>query len=105
MNATGHDLVTYPHSAGYADGDTSKKAAEKVDAKTLQRMVLNFMKGFEPMSADECAAFMHKSVLSIRPRFTELAKQGLIVDTGQRRRNASGRMAKVMAVTPEGRMQ
>jgi len=41
---------------------------------------------------------MGKSNLSIRPRITELVLQGRIFDTGERRRNASGKSAIVWRV-------
>ena len=43
--------------------------------------------------ADEAATFLGESVLSIRPRFSELATMGEIEDSGTRRKNASGRNA------------
>ena len=46
-------------------------------------------------TADEVAAQLGESVLAIRPRVTELAKDGRIADTGERRKNASGRKAIV----------
>mgnify|MGYP000322982922 CR=1 FL=1 len=51
---------------------------------------------FAGLTADECAAVLGESVLSIRPRFSELLGAGLIRETGQRRRNASGKMADVL---------
>ena len=45
--------------------------------------------------ADEAAAVTGESVLSIRPRVTELVKKDLVFDSGQRRPNVSGRKAIV----------
>jgi predicted ArsR family transcriptional regulator len=47
------------------------------------------------MTADECADTIGMSVLSIRPRFTELHRRGAIEETGELRHNRSGRRAKV----------
>lgn len=41
-------------------------------------------------TADEVASLLSLSVLSVRPRITELRNAGLIEKTGQRRKNASG---------------
>jgi predicted ArsR family transcriptional regulator len=48
-----------------------------------------------PRSADQVASMINESILSIRPRMTELVAAGKIVDSGDRRKNASGRNAKV----------
>jgi len=50
------------------------------------------------LTADETAALMDKTVLAIRPRFAELHKDGVIRDTGERRRNESGKSAVVWAL-------
>ena len=94
-----HDLFSYPQQAGYTEPDTSKKAAETIDAGTLRAIVLDAIERCWPMTADECAGRLGMSILSIRPRFTELKAMGLIHDTGLRHRNQSGRMAKVMELT------
>ncbi len=48
------------------------------------------------LTADQVAARLGESVLSIRPRITELKKTNRIADTGRRRKNHSGRAAAVM---------
>jgi hypothetical protein len=58
--------------------------------------------GAGPLTADEAAAKLGESVLSIRPRISELRARGLIAPTGERRRNASGMRAMVWGVV-EGR--
>lgn len=47
------------------------------------------------MTSDEAAEAIGETVLAVRPRFTELLALGQIKDSGQRRRNASTRTAKV----------
>jgi predicted ArsR family transcriptional regulator len=94
-----HDLFSYPHQAGYTEPDTSKKAAESIDAGTLRAVVLDAIERCGAMTADECAHRLGMNILSVRPRFTELKALGLIHDTGLRRRNWSTRMAKVMDLT------
>lgn len=93
------DLLTYPNAPGFKQAGTSKAAAEsmKPSAATLRAEVYEFMRGLsDGLTADECAEYMGgASVLSIRPRFSELRAMGLIVDTGWRRLNKSGRRAVV----------
>lgn len=86
----------YPHAPAFRAGsDTSFAAAESVDAKTLQRLVLTELrKG--PGTPDEIAERLRIDKLSIRPRCSELKALGRVVDTGDRRRNANGKSAAVL---------
>jgi len=88
--------MTYPYQPGHTDHDTSKAASDSMESPAilLRDECLNALM-FQSMTADEAAVFLGKSILSIRPRFTELFNIGLIRDTGGRRKNASGRFAKV----------
>jgi hypothetical protein len=92
----------YPVSPGFKDGDTSRKAATSVKdrASLLRDRCFGRVRlaGAAGLTADECADQVGESILSIRPRFTELKALGRIADSGQRRRNESGRNAKVWVV-------
>lgn len=93
---------TYPHRPGFKQGTTSRQAAERVsDAAGLRARVLVEIVA-SPGTADEIAARLGKSVLSIRPRVTELFKLGKIETAPHpsgigplSRPNASGRSALV----------
>lgn len=93
----------YPNAPGYRRRDTSKAAAEAITprAGNLREHVLAQIKA-KPGTADEVAARLGKTELAIRPRLTELTKQtpAKIVDTGERRFNASGRPAIVWRAAP-----
>ncbi len=52
----------------------------------------------EGATADEVAYALKYSILTVRPRVSELYKLGLIVDSGLRRKNASGKNAIVWIV-------
>lgn len=95
-------LDLYPESPGFRDTDTSKAAAEemKPTAATLRNACLLELGWFGPKTADECAAWLEESPLSIRPRFSELKRLGKIEDAGERRRNASGKSAIVWRAKP-----
>jgi predicted XRE-type DNA-binding protein len=86
----------YPQSPGWKRRDTSEQAAEdiKPSAETLRNQVYQLLK-LRTMSADECAELMEVDKLSIRPRFSELAKMNKIEDTGKRTLNRSGKKAIV----------
>ena len=89
---------TYPHAAGWKARETSRAAAERITAGTLRAMVLICFNYSGPMTADECAAKLETSILSIRPRCTELSRLGRLVDSGERRLNASGKNAIVWRI-------
>ena len=81
----------YPHAPGFQARATSARAAqaEERNAGLLREQCLMLCQQHD-LTADECADMLRKSVLSIRPRFSELAKQGEILDSGKRRKNSSG---------------
>ena len=89
----------YPNSPGYKAQDTSKEAAETVkpNAGHVRYKILHELIG-NPMTADECAEALKLPILYIRPRFSELTKQGYIRDTGHRRANESGKSAIVWEI-------
>lgn len=79
--------------------DTSAEAAEAMRgrADSLRSACLSEVvkAGDSELTADECAALIDESVLAVRPRFTELRAMRKIVNSGQRRKNGSGRNAVV----------
>lgn len=85
---------------GYKRMDTAHDAAERAAprAKRYHSEILAALKSNGPMTADETAEKLDASVLSIRPRFTELFESRLIIDTGERRFNQSGRRAAAWAL-------
>lgn len=93
------DLFDYPHAPGFKDRDTAKAAAESMagTAPLLRQRCLEAL--HTPATADEVAARLGISILSVRPRMTELLRMEKIEETGERRANASGRSAKVWRAT------
>lgn len=89
----------YPNVPGAKTGDTSREAAEAMQPRAgfLRAQVLDCLRMCS-MTADECARMLNESVLSIRPRFSELRALGLIADTGDRIPNDSGRNAIVWCI-------
>lgn len=88
--------VSYPESPGYKTGGTSQDAAEEIAdrAETLREQIKDRLR-VKASTTDEMALHLGESILSIRPRFSELRAVGDIAWTGDRRKNASGKMAKV----------
>lgn len=80
------------------DPDTSKKAAEKVDSATLERMVYEVIARHPNgcISDDVIRALPGYGVQTLSPRYAPLLKKGFIVDTGERRVAKSGVKQRVM---------
>jgi len=84
----------YPDTPGHRRRDTSKRAAESVKAKAppMREIVLQVLRaagpgGLTPEEIRGKASIMTRrklNILQIRPRVTELARNGLIEDTGRR---------------------
>lgn len=90
----------YPRAPGFKARDTSAEAAAEVKPKAplLRNLCLDLLIASTGLTADEVAGRAGFSVLSIRPRLTELSALGLIIDSGERRRNASGKRAIVWKI-------
>lgn len=87
----------YPGTrAGFKKEGTSQLAAESVEPflNHLQRLVLKQIEG-RNLTADEVAGQLGLSILTVRPRLSELSKLGKIAETDERRPNQSGRLASV----------
>jgi len=91
----------YPDHAGYKAAGTSQDAANAIEgsgqASRLRSAVLGFY-GRQQGTADECAASLGESILSIRPRCSELLTQGKLYRTGERRKSSEGRAQAVLAL-------
>lgn len=88
----------YPELPGAKTGGASQAAADSMirTAGKLRRKVVEALQQFPlGMTTDECAAYIGVSILAIRPRFSELNRDGQIVGTQERRLNGSGRAATV----------
>ena len=88
----------YPSAPGFKKYGTSAEAAERISAEagTLRAKVLAIFRDGHELTADQVAEMLGKSVLSIRPRLSELVAVHLIEPTGRRRLNVSGMSADVM---------
>lgn len=90
----------YPSEPGFkGDADTGREAAEAMQSHCgrLQRMALAHIRGAAAngYTADELAAAMGMDRWAVQPRTSELKAKGLIVDSGMRRRNVTGKRAVV----------
>ncbi len=94
----------YPDRAGFTEPTTSKEAAEKVESRgragAMRERLLTFFRGGGRGTVHEIAASFKEPVASIQPRFSELRAQGLIVPSGERRKNATNASAHVWMIKP-----
>lgn len=92
---------------GHRGIDTSVEAARALRDRLgpLQTRARAAIRDAGPagLTADELAARLGLPRATIQPRTTELKRRGLIADSGQRRRNASGRRAIVWIAEEPGR--
>lgn len=95
--------LTYPDAPGFKVSGPSEQAATSIAgvARTLRDRVLwTIAAAPHGLTADEVAARLHKSILSVRPRVSELRRQGEIRQTSKRGKNESGMSASVWIVAP-----
>jgi transposase len=88
----------YPDQPGFKAPGPSEQAAQAIcsTAKKLRDQVLKIIaEAPAGLSADAVADRLGKSVLSVRPRVSELRRLGEIQPTTQRVKNQSGMSATV----------
>ena len=92
--------MPYHETIGYQQTETSFNAAVRVavNARNVRDRVAAVLAERGPMTADEIAAVLGLSILTVRPRVTDLNKAGRIEDTGARRQTGSGNAAIVWRV-------
>lgn len=87
-------LATYPQHPGSKTNGPSQEAASRIAPKApnLRDQAVAIFKQHHRLglTADEMAFLLNVSILSIRPRFSELVRLGLIEDSGERRKNEFG---------------
>lgn len=99
---------SYPHNPGYKGQLTSKEAAEnKKSTKaqdTLNVIAALDVAGPDGLTADEVALIygFDRQYTKFRPRFSELAKLGLIEPTGEKRDSYVGQPMMVYRLVRNG---
>jgi predicted ArsR family transcriptional regulator len=96
--------LIYPDATGFKVSGPSEQAAEAMGSTANKRRaaVLAQLAQYPAgATADEIAKDMNLSVLSVRPRVSELKRMGKIKETGGRRKNESGMSATVWRIAPQ----
>lgn len=101
------DLFAYPHQPGARDRDTSRAAASHIApaAASLRDQVLGVFERSNGLTPDEAAGKLGLTSFTVRPRCTELLRLGQLRDSGERRKNRSGRSAAVLVAVYPARLQ
>ena len=101
----GDSLAVYPESPGYKAPGTSQQAARRMAPLVagLRAKVLRSLREDGSGTPDEIAERLGLSILSVRPRFSELNRLGLIEQTNERRTNDSGHRADVWRIADHDR--
>ena len=97
------DRLNYPDVPGFKVAGPSQEAAQAVAAvaKTLRDQVRTTIASApQGLTADEVAGKLNRSILSVRPRVSELHRQGEIRRTSIRGKNDSGMSASVWTLAP-----
>jgi hypothetical protein len=95
------ELLVYPDAPGFKAPGPSEEAAKAITGKAnrMRAAVLSKIAQCPAgATADEIAHELGLSVLSIRPRVSELNRSGEIRQTGARRKNESGMAATVWRI-------
>jgi predicted ArsR family transcriptional regulator len=96
--------LIYPAAPGFKVSGPSEQAAKAVrgSAAKMRGLVLaQIEKSPNGATADEVAKELNLSVLSVRPRVSELNRTGDIRQTTERRKNESGMTATVWQIAPQ----
>ena len=91
----------YPNHPGHKARDTSRAAADAIAGASpkIRDKIYTAIKASDGLTADEACHRANVSLLSGRPRVTELMRVNLVHDTGRRRELNSGKMGIVWART------
>jgi predicted transcriptional regulator len=85
--------------ARHTDPSTSHDAAESVNVTALEQIVLNALKQHhEGATTEQLSDWLALSLVTISPRIRPLVRKGLVIDSGFKRCNASGRKSIVWRV-------
>jgi predicted ArsR family transcriptional regulator len=96
--------LIYPDAPGFKAHGPSEQAAQVVGmtaSKMRAAVLAQFAQYPGGATADEVAKDLNLSVLSVRPRVSELKRTGKIKQTGARRKNESGMTATVWRIAPQ----
>lgn len=97
-------MARYPDRPGHRNTDTSREAAEALSPHLGRLQALSnaaiCAAGPRGLTKYETSDTLGIDYTAIHPRISELRKKGLVVDSGRRRPNPSGKKAIVWIAAP-----
>ena len=84
----------YPHQAGHRghrNSITSAKATNKILSRTKKQILIELFKHPKGLTGSELSDLTGVTILTIRPRTSELKLLNLIVDTEKNKNNDGGK--------------
>lgn len=96
-------MKSYPDYPGHSPCDTSTEAAKALSPHLgkLQSIALAAIREHGGLTTEQVSDKTGINPKAIEPRVSELKTKGLIVDSGKRRKNKSGKRAIVMVAVPQ----
>ena len=91
-------MNTYPEMAGFKErGGTSEMAAAEINrsAETIRNEIANLFEKTHFLTPESAAFILKLSILSVRPRFTELKLSGIIRKTRNTVKNSNNKSVRV----------
>lgn len=98
--------MTYVHGVPHNGTDTSEAAAESLKdyAGELGHRIWKYLGIHGPLTCEELESCLDMSHQTVSGRLTVLRDNGRVVDTGERKRNRTGRMAILWRSVAPGEM-
>lgn len=91
-------MQTYPETAGFKEkGGTSEQSAAEINrsAETIRNEIAKLFDKSNYLTPEGAASLLGLSILSVRPRFTELKLAGVIQKTNKTIRNSNNKSIRV----------
>ena len=94
----------YPHQAGHRghrNSITSAKATNKILSRTKKQILIELYKHPKGLTGSELSDLTGVTILTIRPRTSELKLLNLIVDTEKNKNNEGGKPESIYKLRSE----
>lgn len=82
--------------------ETRRESNRKMDKESRQKQILEIFRQYGELTARECLRKLHRRDMNyVRPRITELLKQGKLVSCGKKYDQATDRNVTVFKINEE----
>ncbi len=84
----------------HSDPDTSETAAKSIKASKIEQLVYDTLIERGPLTAEEIGNVLQIRIQTVTPRTAPLERKGMVIQTEERRKGASGRPRIVYQAIP-----